>query len=379
MKNDNYKKLINDFVKPAGLKINGNQPWDVKINDPDVYKIILTGDTIALGEAYMDGKWDCDQIDELIHRLMTNNLVDAVTTKAKIKLALGVVESKLFSHHNSKAKAFKVAETHYNLGNDLFQAMLDDRLVYTCGYWSGTPAAKTLNEAQEAKLDLVCRKIGLKAGMKVLDIGGGWGSFAKFAAEKYKAEVVNVTVSKEQVALANELCKGLTVENRLQDYRDIKGKFDRIVSIGMFEHVGYKNYRTYFKVAARCLKEDGIFLLHCIGANKSVTGTDPWIEKYIFPNSMLPSIEQIGKSIEDLFIMEDWHNFGPDYDKTLMQWYKNFQKAWPKLKENYDERFYRMWRLYLLSCAGLFRARHTQLWQIVLSPKGIPGGYKSVR
>ena len=270
----------------------------------------------------------------------------------------------------------RIGEHHYDKGNDLYKAMLDKRLTYTCGYWK---KAKTLDQAQEAKLDLVCKKLNLKPGQKILDIGCGWGSFAKYAAEKYKVKVVGITVSKEQIAFAKKLCKGLPIEIRLQDYRDIREKFDHIVSLGMFEHVGVKNYRKYMKVVHRCLKDDGLFLLHTIGRNKSLTTSDPWAEKYIFPNSMLPSIKQIGESIEELFVMEDWHNFGTDYDKTLMAWFTNFRKNWNKIKKNYDERFYRMWKYYLLASAGLFRARKGQLWQIVLSKKGVPKGYNSIR
>jgi len=238
---------------------------------------------------------------------------------------------------------------------------------------------KNLDEAQEAKLDLVCRKLKLKRGQKVLDIGCGWGSFARFAAEKYKVKVVGITISKEQVDLGRGLCKGLPVEIRLQDYREVDEKFDHVVSLGMFEHVGYKNYRAYMNVVNRCLKDDGMFLLHTIGGNTSVKSFDPWIGKYIFPNSMLPSIKQIAQAAEGLFVMEDWHNFGADYDKTLMAWWRNFEKAWPSLKRKYDDRFYRMWRFYLLACAGTFRARKNQLWQVVFSKRGILGGYDAVR
>lgn len=251
-------------------------------------------------------------------------------------------------------------------------------MTYTCGYWKD---AKTLDEAQEAKLDLVCRKIGLKKGDRVLDIGCGWGSFAQYAAEKYGASVVGVTVSKEQVALGSERVKGLPVEIRLQDYRAISdGPYDHIVSLGMFEHVGHKNYRTYMKKVHELLKDGGLFLLHTIGSNQLTPISDPWIDRYIFPNGMLPSVQQLGASIEKLFVMEDWHNFGADYDKTLMNWYLNFEKAWSSLKEKYGERFCRMWRYYLLFTAGAFRSRqNNQLWQIVLSKNGVPGGYQSIR
>jgi len=279
-------------------------------------------------------------------------------------------------NRQSKKRAFQIGEKHYDLGNELFRNMLDKQMIYSCAYWKD---AFVLDEAQEAKLNLICQKLGLQPGMKILDIGCGWGSFAKYAAEKFKVKVIGITVSKEQVELGKRLCKGLPVEIRLQDYRDVKEKFDCVVSVGMFEHVGYKNYRTYMKVVHHCLKDNGLFLLHTIGKNKLETSADPWINKYIFPNGMLPSGRNIGKAIEGLFIMEDWHNFGAYYDETLMAWYKNFEKNWGEIKPNYDQRFYRMWKYYLLSCAGSFRARKIQLWQIILSKKGVLGGYKSIR
>jgi cyclopropane-fatty-acyl-phospholipid synthase len=236
--------------------------------------------------------------------------------------------------------------------------------------------AKTLDNAQEAKLDLICRKMGLRPGMKILDIGCGWGNFAKYAAEKYGAHIHGITVSREQVKFANKICQGLDVKIELKDYRELNENFDRIVSIGMFEHVGCKNYRTFMKVIHQCLEEDGLFLLHTIARNTSVNSLDPWINKYIFPNSMLPSAKQITSAAEGLFVLEDWHSFGQYYDKTLMAWYNNFTKNWTSLKDTYDERFYRMWTYFLLSCAGSFRSRRSQLWQIVFSKKGIKGGYR---
>ena len=279
-----------------------------------------------------------------------------------------MLQSKLFNLQ-SKARAFKVGEHHYDLGNDLYEAMLDKRLNYTCGYWKN---ANTLDEAQEAKLELVCQKIGLQPGMRVLEFGCGWGSFAKYAAEKYGANVLGVTVSKEQVKLGMEMCEGLPVELRLQDYRDVEGTYDAVISIGVMEHVGYKNYRTYMEVVDRCLKEGGIAFFHTIGGNTSRTAADPWTNKYIFPNGMLPSIAQLGTAMEGLFVMEDWHNIGPDYDKTLMAWYANFESAWPELKEKYGDRFYRMWRYYLLSSAGGFPIPVPALWQVVMTRPGTP-------
>ena len=277
-----------------------------------------------------------------------------------------------------KSKAYKIGRRHYDIGNDLFTLMLDKRMIYSCGYWKD---AKNLDQAQTAKLDLICKKIGLEPGMSVLDIGCGWGGFAKYAAEKYNVNVVGITISKEQAELAAEMCKDLPVAIKLQDYRRLEEKFDRIVSVGMIEHVGYKNYETYMKIVHDCLKEDGLFLLQTIGVNKSLVFGDAWMDKYIFPDAMLPSPVYIAGAVEGLFVMEDWHNFGADYDHTLMAWYDNFEKNWDRIKKNkkYDEKFYQVWKYYLLSCAGACRSRYLQLWQIVFSKKGLPGGYESVR
>lgn len=329
--------------------------------------------SLGLGESYIDGWWDCEQLDEFFHNILSSNLEKQF--RLNLTLAVNYLRAKLFNLQ-SKSRAFRVGEAHYDIGNDLYRAMLDQRLTYTCGYWK---SAEDLDEAQEAKLDLVCRKIGLKRGDKLLDIGCGWGSLARFAAEEYGAKVVGITVSNEQVELARQLCEGLDIEIRLQDYRDVNEKFDHIVSLGMFEHVGVKNYRDYFEIIRKNLQPEGLFLLHTIGSNESRSTIEPWIRKYIFPNSMLPSMKQIASAIEGPFTIEDWHNFGSDYDKTLMAWHENFENAWPTLREQYNERFHRMWRYYLLSCAGTFRARKLQLWQIVMSTNGVPKGYESVR
>lgn len=369
----NAKQIIESLLVGTGVAINGGNSWDPQVYNENFYSRVLKRGSLGLGESYMDGWWDCEKLDQFFDKIFRVDIDCRIKkdliTKSKIIFNLAL-------NAGRKSKAFEVGRKHYDIGNDLYRAMLDKRLTYTCGYWKN---AKNLDEAQEAKLDLVCKKIGLKHGQRVLDIGSGWGSFIGYAAEKYGASAFGVTVSKEQKQLADELYKNFSVETKLQDYRDINEKFDSVVSLGMFEHTGYKNYRAFMKVAHRALKDDGLFLLHTIGGNQSARGTDSWIDKYIFPNSMIPSIKQIGQSIEGLFVMEDWHNFGDDYDKTLMAWHKNFEDNWGKIKSNYDERFYRMWRYYLLSCAGLFRARKEQLWQIVLSKKGVPGGYQSIR
>lgn len=215
--------------------------------------------------------------------------------------------------------------------------------------------------------------------MHVLDIGCGWGGAAQFAAERYGVTVTGVTVSKNQAATAAERCRKLPVKILLQDYRSLGGKFDRIYSIGMFEHVGLRNYRTYFKHARRLLADDGLFLLHTIGSNTSERANDPWIERYIFPNSLLPSMKQIARALERRFVVEDWHSFGPDYDRTLMSWHERFRAGWPQLAAKYGDRFRRMWDFWLLSSAAAFRSRRTQLWQILLSTRGVVGGLEEVR
>ncbi len=360
----------------AGVTIDGSAPHDIKVHNKALYRRAWGQGTLGVAESYMDGDWDSEDLSEFFNRVMRAHL----DKKLRNLSTLWYYIRARFANLQNKSRAFEVGEEHYDLGNDLFEAMLGKTLAYTCGYWS-SPAgeAKSLDEVQEAKFDLICRKIGLKPGQTILDVGCGWGSFLKFAAEKYGATGTGITVSKEQAALVRERFKHLPIDIRVEDYRDTTGTFDHIVSIGMFEHVGPHNYRVYMQKMHSLLKDGGFFLLHTIGNNFSTYTTEAFLGKYIFPNGVIPSAAQIGKSFDDLFVLEDWHNFGPDYDKTVMAWFDNFNRAWPQLKQKYSARFYRMWKFYLMSCAGLFRARQTQLWQIVLSKEGVPGGYTSMR
>lgn len=367
---DTFRSLLSD----ADIQVGGNRPWDMRVYNPDFYERAFHDGSLGLGESYVEGWWDCTRLDELFDRALRAELYEKITGGKLKNMAISLLTH--LRNFQSRRRAREVAHRHYDLGNDLYEAMLDPQMNYSCGYWR---SASSLADAQTDKMDLICRKLQLEHGMSVLDIGCGWGGFAKYAAERHGISVVGVTISQEQQKLAQETCKNLPIEIRLQDYRDLNQKFDRIVSIGMFEHVGYKNYKTYMKIANSCLKDDGLFLLHTIGRRISTTRTDEWIHKYIFPNSMLPSAKQISGAIEHNFIIEDWHNFGDDYDKTLMAWHDNFVSNWDKLKSKYGEKFYRMWTYYLLSCAGTFRARDNQLWQIVLSKNGVAGGYLSIR
>ncbi|NQT49730.1 cyclopropane fatty acyl phospholipid synthase [Candidatus Kuenenbacteria bacterium] len=367
------KQKIQQIFDLADVKINGNRPWDIQVENEKLYSRILSGGSLALGESYMDGWWDCKKLDQFFDKILSADLDKKVRDYSA--LVFTFLKAKLTNLQSVK-RAFRIGEHHYDIGNDLYEIMLDKNMAYTCGYWKD---AKTLDEAQDAKLDLICKKLKLKSGMKVLDVGCGWGGFVRFAAKKYGVTCVGITVSREQAKLAKKRCKGLPVEIRLQDYRKVDEKFDAIVSVGMFEHVGCKNYKTFMQVVEKNLKPGGLQMLHTIAGNKSVRATDPWISKYIFPNSMLPSAKQISSAIEGLFVLEDWHSFGVDYDKTLMIWYNNFVDGWDQIKDKYGERFFRMWSYYLLSCSGSFRARKNQLWQIVLSKGGVRGGYKSIR
>ncbi|OAT24007.1 cyclopropane-fatty-acyl-phospholipid synthase [Buttiauxella gaviniae ATCC 51604] len=369
IRNNPWYRIVNDMLTRAGVEINGPRPFDIQVKHPDFFKRVLQEGTLGLGESYMDGWWDCERLDIFFHNAIRAGLERQLPHH--LKDTLRVAAARLVNLQ-SKKRAWIVGKEHYDLGNDLFSRMLDEHMQYSCGYWKD---ATTLSDAQNAKLKMICDKLHLEPGMTLLDIGCGWGGLAEFAARNYGVAVHGVTISAEQQKMAQERCSGLNVNIALQDYRELDMQFDRIVSVGMFEHVGPKNYATYFDVADRNLKPDGIFLLHTIGSNKTFNGVDPWIDKYIFPNGCLPSVRQIADASEGHFVMEDWHNFGADYDKTLMAWHERFNNFWPEIADNYSERFKRMFSYYLNACAGAFRARDIQLWQVVFT-RGVENGLR---
>ena len=361
--------FIKDLLANADVELNGDRPWDLQVHDSSLYDAVCRHGSLGLGEAYMAGLWDCARLDAFFHRILRARLDEKVKTMDVVWTA---VVAKL-RNNQSASRAWEVGKVHYNLGNAFYRDMLGSTMAYSCGYWA---EAGSLDEAQDAKLDLICRKLGLQPGMTFLDIGCGWGSLMKYAAERYGVSCTGVTISSEQAAYGAERCKGLPVTFRLMDYRSLQGTFDRIASVGMFEHVGRKNYHEFFQVAQRNLAEDGLMLLHTIGGNFRKRTTDAWVNKYIFPNGEIPCLAEIAEAAQDCFVVEDVHNFGADYDPTLMAWHANFEQIWPRYKDQYPDYFYRMWRYYLLCCAGTFRARSNQLWQIVLSPHGQLGGYR---
>jgi cyclopropane-fatty-acyl-phospholipid synthase len=369
------KTLLEQLLAEANIVTNGKSPWDIQIHDERLHDIVPQQGPLGAGEAYMDGMWDVERLDEFFHRIIKANVNQKLYTRNKISLLLNVARHRLFNLQ-SKARAWQVGEQHYDTGNDLFEIMLDSSMNYSCAYWHN---ASTLEQAQQNKMELICRKLQLQPGEKLLEIGCGWGGLAEYAAKHYQVEVTGVTISKEQLTLAQRRCRDLPVKILLQDYRDLNGEYDKIVSVGMFEHVGPKNYPVFFNVARRLLKDSGLFLLHTIGDYSGASFSDPWIQKYIFPNGKIPSAASIVAAIKNRFIVEDWHNFGPDYDRTLMSWWDNFQSGWSSLQDKYSQHFYRMWKYYLLSCAGFFRAKQGQLWQIVLSKPESNRAYRSVR
>lgn len=363
------RDAVATLLAHADIKINGSAPWDMQVHDPAVFDAVVRDGSLGLGEYYMAGGWDCEQLDVFFDRVIRAHL------DTQMPDSRGVA-AKVMAHlrnPQSPARAWEVGRKHYDLGNSFFSDMLGPTMAYSCGFWQD---ATDLDSAQIAKLDLVCRKLDLEPGMRMLDIGCGWGSLMRHAAQHYGVSCVGLTVSTEQASLGKTLCQGLPVTFLLEDYREHKGRYDRVASVGMFEHVGHRNYADFFLAARRALHDDGLMLLHTIGSLVREEGLDPWINKYIFPNGTLPALGHIADTTQQHFVIEDVENFGAYYDPTLMAWHANFVSAWPKHAVDYPAEFERMWRYYLLSCAGAFRARNLQLWQLVLSPSGVPGGYR---
>lgn len=358
------RETLTELFAKAGVAVDGDAPWDVRVRDDRFFPRVLAQKNLGLGESYMAGWWECERIDECVRRMLKAGLDKMV--RGDWRFILRLVPA-FICNLQTLARSRVVAERHYDLGNDLFTAFLDPYMQYSCAYFQDED---DLDRAQERKMRLTCDKLRLRPGERLLDIGCGWGGLVRFAAERYGCDAVGATISKEQAAFAKELCRGLPVEIVECDYRELQGRFDKIVSVGMFEHVGPKNYPAFMGKVRSLLHDDGVFLLHTIGDNRSTAWCDPWIAKYIFPNGSLPGLSQVAKAAEDVFVLEDLHNLGPHYDRTLMAWLERFRAAWPTLAARYGETFRRMWEYYLSSCAGAFRARDIQLWQLVFTPPG---------
>ncbi len=363
-----YRRRLEALLAIADIRIDGGRPWDIQVHNEEFFARIFADGPLGFGEGYMDGWWDCEQLDDMASRVCRAELYRHFRPLNDLFFLLSARLIRL----GRGSRASKLGERHYELGLDLFRAMLGERMMYSCAYWKD---AGTLDEAQDRKLDLIARKLQLEPGMRVLDIGCGWGGAIHYFAEKYGVSGVAVTPSLDQYEAARNLCAGLPVEIRRQDYREVDERFDRVYSIDMIGHVGRKHYKTYLEHVRRCLAPEGLHLVQTIGTNSRAVNTDPWVKRYIFPDSDVPSAKQLMEAAQDVLLMEDWHSFPQDYDRTFMCWHDNLAAAWDGFQDQYDERFFRMWRYFLLCAAGGLRSRVNQIWQIVFSVKGMPDGY----
>lgn len=355
------QNVLTSLLATADIQVDGIRPWDITVHDARFFGRVLAFGTLGFGESYMDGWWDCDLLDEMCCRAIRCQLDQRFAFRLP---NLWTVFTAFFMNQQTIRRSRKVGGVHYDLSNDFFEAMLDPNMQYSCALFD---EGDDLAVAQLRKLEWICRRLRLRPGLRLLDIGCGWGGLARYAARQYGCHVVGITISRGQFHYAQRWCRGLDVEIQLRDYREVTERFDRVVSVGMVEHVGHKNYRTYFRSADRLLTDDGLFLCQGICRNSSRIDVDPWIKHYIFPNSALPSAARLLRAAEGSFVLEDIRNIGPSYDPTLLAWNENFQRSWPRFADRYGERFRRMWRFYLLGCAGAFRARSLQVFSMLFS------------
>jgi len=355
-------------------------PRGMRIVDPAAIRRFRKHGIMGMGESFMDGQWTADRLDEVMTQVFTAP-APRLSAPAWGRMLAAVADKRVFNRQ--AARIFRIGEEHYDLGNDLFAIMLDKSMTYTSGYWAN---AATLDEAQEAKLDLLCRKLRLEPGMRVLDIGCGWGNFAHHAASRYGVHVTGITVSKEQAVFAQQRCAELDVDIRVQDYREVDERFDRVVSIEMIEAVGPKNMAPYYQTIDRCLPEGGLFALQAIAGTTLTRDSDRrldqyilWLVKHIFPDGYLPRETQMVARHGTALHVLDWHRFADDYDRTLLAWADNFNAGWPKIAKKYGERFRRRWHFYLFGCAAAFRAQLVHVYQVVYGKGALAQRYTPVR
>ena len=367
------KDVALEILTKADIELDGPRPSDLQVHDDRFYAQVLRDRELGLGETYQLGWWSAGSVDEFLAKVLAADLKSLV--KPSPQLLAVALKAKLFNRQSFR-RAADNASAHYDIGNDLYEHMLDKRMIYSCGYWQGVD---DLDSAQEAKLDLICAKLHLEPGMHLLDIGCGWGGLAQYAAENYGVRVTGISPAIEQVRVATKRCAGLDVEIKQLDFRQATGTFDRIVSVGMLEHVGPKNYKPFFERNYELLADEGMILHHTIGSNMTKDHTDAWFDKYIFPGGVIPSMEYLGRASQIDWALEDVHNLGTDYDRTLMAWYHRVEEAWEYLP-TYGEHFRRTWCYYLLSSAASFRVRQLQLWQLVFTKaRRYSGVYQAVR
>ena len=368
----NSKDICLEILDKAGVPVNSTEPWSIQVHNDRLWDRVVSQHQLGMGEAYIDGWWDSQSVDQMLTKLLSVNVVSLLRPSPTV---IYTALKSTILNRQTKSRASNNAKHHYNIGNELYSRMLDKEMVYSCAYWQG---AQTLDQAQINKFDLICRKLKLEPGMRMLDIGSGWGGLLRHAVKNYGVIGYGISPADQQIKGATERSQGLGITFTQMDYRELTGQFDRIVSIGMMEHVGPKNLRTFFEKCDDLLNPDGIALHHTISSTYSKNSTDPYFDRYIFPGGVIPSPAQISKAAEKLFIVEDLHNFGLDYDRTLMAWHENINQHWDEIPQ-YDQRFQRMWNYYLLASAAGFRARNLGLIQMVFRKNGPKPAYISER
>jgi cyclopropane-fatty-acyl-phospholipid synthase len=372
MVNRLFKPLFESLLSGSGVRVGGDRPWDIRVNRDRLYRRALRG-SLGVGESYIDGDWDCEALDELFRRVLSSDARRYPLVRAAE--GLKALQAR-FTNLQTKRRSRAVAEEHYDLDHRMYALFLGPWNQYTCCFFDGTD---DLERAEVRKLELICDKLELRPGDRLLDIGCGWGGLAKYAAQVRGCEVTGISLSDQQIRYAVEYTKGLPVTIRKLDYRDLPASglapFDKISIVGMIEHVGYKNYATLMGVVHQMLKPDGLFLLHTIGNCERTQVVDPWIEKYIFRNSMAPAMSQLADAAEGRFVIEAWENYGQHYVPTLQAWYDRFNANWDRIRalataKPFDERFRRMWNYYLMSCKAAFEVEQLHLWQLVMTRRG---------
>jgi cyclopropane-fatty-acyl-phospholipid synthase len=357
-----YKKAVERILSTVDVRIGGSRPFDMQVHSDLFYKRVLLEGSVGLGESYMDGLWDCADLEELVFRFVESGI------ERRFRLLPGFVTMNALGHlvNRQPRSLGERTSRHYNTDNDLFASFLGKYKNYSCAFYE---EGDDLDTAQLKKMDLICDELCLRPGENVLDIGGGWGEIAKHMASR-GCRITSINIADEQMRAAREHCKGASVDVVKCDYRDVAGTFDKIAIIAMMSHVGHKNHRPLFETVHRHLAPDGLVFVDTVGSAVSLQNGNPWIDKYIFPGIVFPSIQQISRAVEGLFVIEAVRNFGASYVKTLRAWNANLRRAWPRLSHRHDERTRRMFEFFFLTVAGFFRARDFQNWYVVLSPEG---------
>ena len=376
--NSIYKKdgiILEDFSGQKYIIGNPkkNNPITLKLLKDNLKWKLVIDPEIEFPEAYMRNEITIKNgsLDQFLMSLVENLGRDEITTASYLSKKTFEI-FRFFSNFNLPGKSRKNVEHHYDIGGEkgekLYDIFLDKKhRQYSCGYWKKD--TETLEDAQQNKIDHIIKKLDIKNGQKVLDVGCGWGGMALELARQKGCEVTGISLSKNQINYCKKKAKELGLDNqvsfKLADYREIMGKYDRIYSVGMFEHVGRKFYNKFFKTINKLLKKDGTFLLHTIGVVDKPTPPNEFINKYIFPGGICPSLSQIVKSIEKTgLIVADTETLIRHYDKTLLSWLERFTAKKDLVKDMFDEKFVKMWSFYLASCAAAFRYRDLVVFQL---------------